>query len=214
MNDSKHTSSDALASEDRISVQVKNLNLYYDRTVQALDDVNLDIPDRKVTAFIGPSGCGKSTLLRCFNRMNDLIDEVRIQGRILFTYDQQFGNRDPFENIRPVFSDLHSFQRLRNSFRTHGESDLRKCFDLLAEFLPVAGGKETRDCDAHKTSMILFDSLYGPVSVDLFFRSVCQRGRIHQRKARNLTGIQLGDVVDRVPRADDLVIANGKGSLA
>ena len=83
MNDSKHTSSDALASEDRISVQVKNLNLYYDRTVQALDDVNLDIPDRKVTAFIGPSGCGKSTLLRCFNRMNDLIDNCVIEGKIL-----------------------------------------------------------------------------------------------------------------------------------
>jgi phosphate transport system ATP-binding protein len=71
------------AAEERISVQVKNLNLYYDRTVQALDDINLDIPDRKVTAFIGPSGCGKSTLLRCFNRMNDLIDNCVIDGKIL-----------------------------------------------------------------------------------------------------------------------------------
>jgi phosphate transport system ATP-binding protein len=71
------------AAEDHISVQVRNLNLYYDRTVQALDDVNLDIPDRKVTAFIGPSGCGKSTLLRCFNRMNDLIDNCVIEGKIL-----------------------------------------------------------------------------------------------------------------------------------
>lgn len=63
------------------SVKVKKLNLYYDK-VQALKDVNLDIPDRQVTAFIGPSGCGKSTLLRCFNRMNDLILNCRTEGKI------------------------------------------------------------------------------------------------------------------------------------
>ncbi len=65
-----------------ISVRVKNLNLFYDQ-VQALIDINLDIPDKQVTAFIGPSGCGKSTLLRCFNRMNDLIDSCRVKGKIL-----------------------------------------------------------------------------------------------------------------------------------
>ena len=49
---------------------------------QALFDVNLDIPERTVTALIGPSGCGKSTFLRCLNRMNDTIDIARIEGRI------------------------------------------------------------------------------------------------------------------------------------
>ena len=85
MNDSTQTTAAAgtPAVEDKITVQVKNLDLYYDRDVQALDDINLDIPDRKVTAFIGPSGCGKSTLLRCFNRMNDLIDNCVIDGKIL-----------------------------------------------------------------------------------------------------------------------------------
>jgi phosphate transport system ATP-binding protein len=63
------------------SVQVRKLNLYYDQ-VQALKNINLDIPDRQVTAFIGPSGCGKSTLLRCFNRMNDLIVNCRTEGKI------------------------------------------------------------------------------------------------------------------------------------
>src|SRR5690606_16242036 len=57
-------------------------NLYYGAT-QALKDISLRIPRRRVTAFIGPSGCGKSTLLRCFNRMNDLIDSVRIEGELL-----------------------------------------------------------------------------------------------------------------------------------
>lgn len=63
------------------SLQINGLNLYYDEK-QALKDITLTVPKQKVTAFIGPSGCGKSTLLRCFNRMNDLIDGVRIEGEI------------------------------------------------------------------------------------------------------------------------------------
>ncbi|MCO5044720.1 MAG: phosphate ABC transporter ATP-binding protein PstB [Kiritimatiellae bacterium] len=62
-------------------VEISNLSLFYGAK-QALHDVTLNIPERHITAFIGPSGCGKSTLLRCLNRMNDLIDHVRISGRI------------------------------------------------------------------------------------------------------------------------------------
>jgi phosphate transport system ATP-binding protein len=62
-------------------LDVQGLTLYYG-TVEGLRDISLYIPRHKVTAFIGPSGCGKSTLLRCFNRMNDLIDNVRIVGNI------------------------------------------------------------------------------------------------------------------------------------
>jgi phosphate transport system ATP-binding protein len=65
-----------------ICLRVDQLSLYYGLK-QALYDVSLDIPDRRVTAFIGPSGCGKSTLLRCFNRMNDLVGTVRTTGRVL-----------------------------------------------------------------------------------------------------------------------------------
>lgn len=61
--------------------EVEGLNLFYDGK-QALRDVNMNIPRRKVTAFIGPSGCGKSTLLRCFNRLNDLVDSCRVEGEI------------------------------------------------------------------------------------------------------------------------------------
>ena len=71
----------APAASAAASVRVKNLNLFYDQA-QALENINLDIPDRQVTAFIGPSGCGKSTLLRCFNRMNDLITICRVTGKI------------------------------------------------------------------------------------------------------------------------------------
>lgn len=65
-----------------MSIEVKNLNLYYGSN-QALKNVSMGIPKSKVVAYIGPSGCGKSTLLRCFNRMNDLVDSCRIEGQII-----------------------------------------------------------------------------------------------------------------------------------
>lgn len=64
-----------------IEFEIRDLDLFYGE-FQALKKVNLDIPTRQVTAFIGPSGCGKSTLLRCFNRMNDLVEDARIEGTI------------------------------------------------------------------------------------------------------------------------------------
>jgi len=63
-------------------MDVKNLNLFYSEA-QALRDISFKMKKNKVTAFIGPSGCGKSTLLRCFNRMNDLVDGVRVEGEII-----------------------------------------------------------------------------------------------------------------------------------
>ena len=65
------------------SLEIENLNLYYNEDVQALFDINLKIQANRVTAFIGPSGCGKSSLLRCFNRMNDLVDGCKVRGRVL-----------------------------------------------------------------------------------------------------------------------------------
>ncbi len=65
-----------------VALSVEHLNLYYGEK-QALFDVSVNIPKGHIVAFIGPSGCGKSTLLRCFNRMNDLVDGCRIDGRIL-----------------------------------------------------------------------------------------------------------------------------------
>ncbi len=63
-------------------IEVKNLNFYYGSN-QALYDISLEIPERKVMAFIGPSGCGKSTFLRTFNRMNDTIPIAKVDGTIL-----------------------------------------------------------------------------------------------------------------------------------
>ena len=83
-----HTRADANAiplarlEDIDVALSVQNLNLFYGDK-QALFDVSFNIPKGHVVAFIGPSGCGKSTLLRCFNRMNDLVDGCRIEGRIL-----------------------------------------------------------------------------------------------------------------------------------
>lgn len=67
--------------DEKPCLVTNDLNLYYGEK-QALKDINITIPEKKVSAFIGPSGCGKSTLLRCFNRMNDLVDGCRIEGGI------------------------------------------------------------------------------------------------------------------------------------
>lgn len=77
--DGRHT--DDQRGPQEVCFAVRDLDLYYGEK-QALESVTMDIPKKKVTAFIGPSGCGKSTLLRCFNRMNDLVDDVRIEGEI------------------------------------------------------------------------------------------------------------------------------------
>ena len=71
-----------LAAGETAKIAVRDLNFYYGK-FHALKHINLDIPDRKVTAFIGPSGCGKSTLLRSFNRMFELYPEQRAEGQIV-----------------------------------------------------------------------------------------------------------------------------------
>ena len=68
-------------SENKTKIRVNDLDLYYGEK-QALKGINMDIIENEVTALIGPSGCGKSTFLRCLNRMNDLIDCVKINGKI------------------------------------------------------------------------------------------------------------------------------------
>jgi phosphate transport system ATP-binding protein len=80
-------------------LEVEDLSLWYGEK-QALRDISLKIPEQRITAFIGPSGCGKSTLLRCFNRLNDLIDSVRIEGDILFEGETVFGPEVDVNHLR------------------------------------------------------------------------------------------------------------------
>ena len=66
----------------KVKISAQNLNLYYGEN-HALKNINLDLYENKITAFIGPSGCGKSTFLKTLNRMNDLVPNVKIEGTVL-----------------------------------------------------------------------------------------------------------------------------------
>ena len=97
-----------------IKIVTTNLNLYYGDK-QALKNITLNIPDKKVTAFIGPSGCGKSTFLRVLNRMNDLIDNVKIDGEVsvdgVNIYDKNIDVVNLRKNIGMVFQKSNLFPK-------------------------------------------------------------------------------------------------------
>ncbi len=99
---------------EETSLRVNDLSLFYGEK-QALANINMGIATRKVTAFIGPSGCGKSTLLRCFNRMNDLIDDVSITGDIDFEgrsiYDERVDVASLRRKIGMVFQRPNPFPK-------------------------------------------------------------------------------------------------------
>jgi len=80
---------DAAALEAKPILHIQELNLFYGEK-QALHDINMEVGEHTVMALIGPSGCGKSTLLRCINRMNDLVANVRIDGRVLVGQDDVY----------------------------------------------------------------------------------------------------------------------------
>ncbi len=87
--------------ESHTKIAVGNFSLWYGEK-RALSDISLKIPERRVTALIGPSGCGKSTFLRSVNRMNDLIDGVKAEGRVLIDGIDIYGNVDVVELRKQV----------------------------------------------------------------------------------------------------------------
>jgi phosphate transport system ATP-binding protein len=97
-----------------VAVKVQDCNLFY-ADKQALYNVSLNIPRGHVVAFIGPSGCGKSTLLRCFNRMNDLIDNCRVEGQILIDgkniYDRSINVAQLRRRVGMVFQKPNPFPK-------------------------------------------------------------------------------------------------------
>ncbi|MFH1824022.1 MAG: phosphate ABC transporter ATP-binding protein PstB [Candidatus Firestonebacteria bacterium] len=80
-------------------IKVADLNLYYDK-FQALKAVNMSIEEKRITAIIGPSGCGKSTLLRVFNRMNDMIEGVKITGDVFLDGEKFYNNHIDIDLLR------------------------------------------------------------------------------------------------------------------
>ncbi|MBI5808405.1 MAG: phosphate ABC transporter ATP-binding protein [Ignavibacteriales bacterium] len=99
---------------EKPKIVVENLNLYYG-SKKALDDISLLIPENQVTALIGPSGCGKSTFLRSLNRMNDLIDDVKINGKVLIDeidiYDKNIDVVELRKKVGMIFQKSNPFPK-------------------------------------------------------------------------------------------------------
>ena len=155
-------------------IVTRDLSVHYG-SVQALNGISLEIPERLVTAFIGPSGCGKSTLLRSFNRMNELIDQVRTTGQVKIAghdiYEPSIDVVELRKKVGMVFQKSNPFpksirENIMYGLRLHGmrnreqrsevvESSLRSAalWDevkdrLDANALTLSGGQQQRLCIA------------------------------------------------------------------
>ncbi len=124
-------------------IKVENLNLFYGDK-QALYGINMEMPKKKVTAYIGPSGCGKSTLLRCINRMNDLVDSARIDGKILLDgeniYDKAVNVAALRRRVGMVFQKPNPFpksifENVAYGLRIQGVNDKRILEDTVENAL-------------------------------------------------------------------------------
>lgn len=161
-----------------------NLNLWYGQK-QALKNISLDIPEKKITALIGPSGCGKSTFIRCLNRMNDLVANIRIEGQVLYNdidiYGKDVDVVDLRKKIGMVFQKPNPFpmsiyDNVAYGPRIHGQKNVDKIVEnslkdsalwgevserLDQPALGLSGGQQQRLCIARTLAMrpdvILFD---------------------------------------------------------
>jgi len=126
-----------------VVLSVRGLNLWYGDT-HALKGIDLDIARNRVTAFIGPSGCGKSTLLRCFNRMNDLIEGVRVEGEIRLDgrdiYDRRLNVAELRRRVGMVFQKPNPFpksiyENVAYGLRIQGVRDRRRLDEAVERAL-------------------------------------------------------------------------------
>ena len=128
-----------------IKFDVKNLNLHYGK-FHALKDVNMEIPEKQITAFIGPSGCGKSTFLKCLNRMNDLVEGCNITGDVKLDGEDIFDGMDVnllrkrvgmvLQNPNPF--PMSVYDNIAYGPRTHGIHSKEKLDEIVERSLKQA----------------------------------------------------------------------------
>ncbi len=167
-------------------MNINNLNLFYG-DFQALKNVNLDVKENEITAFIGPSGCGKSTLLKTLNRMNDLVEGCKIEGEMLLDGEDIYGDMDVNllrKRVGMVFQKPNPFpmsiyDNVAYGPRTHGIRKKSQLDDIVEKALRdaaiwdemkdrlkksalgISGGQQQRLCIARalavKPEVILMD---------------------------------------------------------
>jgi phosphate transport system ATP-binding protein len=127
-------------------LKVEKLNLWFGEK-QILRDVTFSIPDKKITAIIGPSGCGKTTLLRCFNRMNDMTDNVKVKGKIILDgcniYDEKTNLSSLRMKVGMVFQRPNPFpksifENVAFGLRIKGFKDKNKLMEIVEKSLKDA----------------------------------------------------------------------------
>lgn len=132
--------------EETRCIDVDDFHLYYSEK-HALKGINMNIPQKRVTAFIGPSGCGKSTLLRSFNRMNDLVDGVRVEGKITIEGQDIYEKGLDVVNLRQqvgmVFQKPNPFpksiyENVAYGLRLQGAKNKRKLDEVVEKSLKRA----------------------------------------------------------------------------
>ena len=132
---------------------IENLNLFYG-DFQALKNINMEIAAKEITAFIGPSGCGKSTLLKTLNRMNDLVDGCRIEGKVLLDGEDIYSCEDVNllrKKVGMVFQKANPFpmsvyDNIAFGPRTHGVTKKSILDEIVEEYLRKAAiWDETKD---------------------------------------------------------------------
>jgi len=152
-----------------VLIDVENLCLYYGAS-QALKNITLSVKEKVVTAFIGPSGCGKSTLLRCLNRMNDLIDNVRITGRVAIGGRDINGDIDVIELRKRVGM---VFQR-SNPFP-------KSIYENIAYGLRLQGARSHSDLDGIVEQSLRGAALWDEVKDRLYSNALGLSGGQQQR---------------------------------
>lgn len=129
--------------EVKTHISVKNLTVRYDQH-QALNDITIDIPDKKITAIIGPSGCGKTTLLKSFNRLIDLQDGVRVSGQVLVDGEDIYDPKVEVTHLRkkmgllfqrPQILPMSIYENVAYGPRIHGLKDKKKLDAIVQHYL-------------------------------------------------------------------------------
>ncbi|MGE5436205.1 MAG: phosphate ABC transporter ATP-binding protein PstB [Syntrophothermus sp.] len=153
-----------------VKIKAENLNLFYGQK-QALKNISIEIPENKVTAFIGPSGCGKSTFLRVLNRMNDLIDDVRIEGNVIIDgtniYDKNIDVVNLRKRIGMVFQKSNLFPK--------------SIYENLVYGLKINGIKDKRILDETVEKTLIQAALFNEVKDRLNEPALALSGGQQQR---------------------------------